>query len=160
MWVIGFTNIWIPFARQLRVLPLSPRQVAAAFLGVPLLMWVIVWLIFVAVYITFVGMPASFRLDALIAGSGTTALANTISWRWQNRLYGMVGFGLIYGFWTAASIGALVAGNPRSGTFVMVTGIVFLVAAVWLCLHTIRHANSASAAYQRPPRFFDTPARS
>lgn len=160
MWVIGFTNIWIPMARQLRILPLTPGEVASAFLAVPVLMWCLVWIIFMAVYMAYVGTPASLRLDALVAGAGTTALANTISWRWQNRLYGMVGFGLIYGFWFAASIGALVVGNPRSGTFVLFTGVVFLLAAVWLCLRTIRHANSASAAYQRPPKFFDTPARS
>lgn len=159
MWVIGFTSIWIPFARQLRILPLSPLRVTTAFLALPVLMWLVVWAIFVALYITFVGTPASFRLDAMVAGAGTTALANTLSWRWQNRLYGMVGMGLIYGFWGAMSIAVLVFGNPRSGLFVSLIGVVFLAAAVWLCLHTVRHANSGSAAYQRRPKFFDTPAR-
>ncbi len=160
MWVIGFANIWTPMARQLRVLPLTPSQANAIFLASPILMWGVLWLMYLVAYATVVGGPVTPRLALFLAISGTSTLANVISLRWKNRLYGMFGAAFVYGFWTLASIVALVLNITDATIPLGIIGVVFYAAAIWLNHNTLVHATSASAAYQRQPKFFDTPARS
>lgn len=159
MWIIGLANIWTPMARQLRVLPLTPREANAIFLAWPIVMWVVLWLVYLAAYASIVGGPVTPRLALFLAISGTSTLANVISLRWKNRLYGMFGAAFVYGFWTLASIVALVMNLTEATVPLATTGVVFYTAAIWLNHNTLVHATSASAAYQRQPKFFDTPAR-
>jgi hypothetical protein len=160
MWVIGLANIWTPMARQLRVLPLTPREVNAVFLAWPIVMWLVLWMMYLAAYAIIVGGPMTPRVDLFLAISGTSTLASVISLRWKNRLYGMVGVAFVYSFWTMASIVALVV-NPADATIpLLIIGAVFYAAAVTMNHKTLLHATSASPAYQRQPKFFDTPARS
>lgn len=160
MWVIGFANIWTPLARQLRVLPLTPREANAIFLASPILMWVALWMIYLVTYAGIVGGPITLRLELFLAISGTSALANVISLRWKNRLYGMFGAAFVYGFWAVAAIVGLVLSLTQLTIPLLTIGVVFYAAAIWLNHNTLVHATSASAAYQRQPKFFDTPARS
>lgn len=160
MWIIGFANIWTPMARQLRVLPLTPREVNAIFLASPILMWTVLWLLYLLAYTVVVGGPVTPRLALFLAISGTSTLANVITLRWKNRLYGMFGVAFVYSFWTLASIVALVMNLTEATVPLAAIGVVFYTAAIGLNHNTLVHATSASAAYQRQPKFFDTPARS
>jgi hypothetical protein len=159
-WVIGFANIWTPLAQQLRVLPLTPRTVNTVFLTMPLIMWAIVWVILLAIRTWILGYPGTLRLDILLAVSGTSTLANVISFRWRNRLYGMAGAALMYGFWSVVSVALLVTRVQDARVLLALTGVTFLALAVRINHHTIVHSHSAAPAYQRQPKFFDTPARS
>lgn len=104
MWVIGLANIWTPMARQLRVLPLTPRQANTVFLSFPVGMWVVLWAMYFIAYAFIVGGPMTPRLDLFLAISGTSTLANVISLRWKNRVYGMLGVAFVYSFWLVASM--------------------------------------------------------
>ncbi len=160
MWIIGFANIWTPMAHQLRVLPLTPRTANAIFLASPIVMWVVLWGMYLAAYAVIVGGPITPRLDLFLAISGTSTLANVISLRWKNRLYGMFGMAFVYGFWMLASLVAMVANLTDIFIPLTIIGATFYGAAIAINHHTLVHATSASAAYQRQPKFFDTPARS
>lgn len=160
MWIIGLANIWTPMARQLRVLPLTPREANAIFLASPIVMWAVLWLMYLVAYATVVGGPFTPRLDLFLAISGTSTLANVISFRWKKRLYGMFGVAFAYSFWMLASVVALVLNLTDILIPLIVIGSVFYGAAIAINHNTLVHATSASAAYQRQPKFFDTPARS
>jgi len=160
MWVIGFSNIWTPMARQLRVLPLTPREANAVFLASPVAMWLALWVMYLTVYAVVVGGPFTPRLDLLLAISGSSTLANVISLRWKNRLFGMIGVAFVYGFWMAASLATVVMNTTNVLIPLIAIGTVFYIAAIAINHNTMVHATGASAAYQRQPKFFDTPARS
>lgn len=159
MWIIGLANIWTPLARQLRVLPLTPRETTAIFLASPIVIWAVLWLMYLAVYAATIGGPISPRLALFLAISGTSTLANVISLRWKNRIYGMLGVAFVYSFWMLASIVALVLNLTEATVQLGIIGVAFYAAAISLAHNTFVHATSASAAYQRQPKFFDTPAR-
>ncbi len=160
MWVIGFSNIWTPMARQLRVLPLTPREANAVFLASPIAMWMALWAMYVTAYVLAVGGPFTPRLDLFLAISGSSTLANVISFRWKNRLFGMVGVAFVYGFWMAASLATALLNLTLIQAPLIAIGVALYIAAVAINHHTLVHATGASAAYQRQPKFFDTPARS
>lgn len=160
MWVIGFANIWTPMVRQLRVLPLTSRGANAIFLAFPIAMWVALWVLYLITYILVVGGPVTLRLELFLAISGSSTVASVISLRWKNRLYGMFGVAFVYGFWFVASVADMVLGLTEARIPLLVIGVVFYSAAIAINHHTLMHATSASAAYQRQPKFFDTPARS
>ena len=159
MWVIGLANIWTPMARQLRVLPLTPREANTVFLSSPVAMWVVLWVMYFIAYALIVGGSITPRLDLFLAISGTSTLANVISLRWKNRLYGMFGVAFVYGFWAVASIVGVMLNLTPLTIPLLTIGIVFYAAAITINHNTLVHATSASAAYQRQPKFFDTPAR-
>jgi len=160
MWVIGFANIWTPMARQLRVLPLTPHGANAVFLASPIAMCMALWAMYVLVYALVVGGPFTPRLDLLLAISGSSTLANVISFRWKNRLFGMGGVAFVSGFWMVASIVTLVMNASGVLIPLIAIGTVFYIAAITINYNTLVYATGASAAYQRQPKFFDTPARS
>jgi hypothetical protein len=159
MWIIGFANIWTPMAHQLRVLPLTPSRANALFLASPFAMWVVLWTMYLVAYAAIVGGPITPRLDLFLAISSTSTLANVISLRWKNRLYGMFGFACVYGFWMLASVVGVMLNLTDILIPLTVIGLVFYGAAIAINHHTLVHATSASAAYQRQPKFFDTPTR-
>jgi hypothetical protein len=159
MWVIGFANIWTPMAHQLRVLPLTSSRANALFLASPVVMWGVLWTMYLVAYAAIVGGPITARLDLFLAISSTSTLANVISLRWKNRLYGMFGVAFVYGFWMLASVVGLVLNLTDILIPLTVIGLVFYGAAIAINHHTLVHATSASAAYQRQPKFFDTPAK-
>jgi hypothetical protein len=156
MWGFGIGNVWTPFARRLRTLPLTSAQTNAIFLLSPLIGWLVTWTMFLALYALVVGPVVTPRLDVWLGLSGTSALASVISLRWKTRFFGMLGMVFVYVFWSLVSIGVLVTQPTDLGTLMLIVGLCFHGGAVVLNGHTLRHATSGSPAYQPVPRLFDT----
>jgi hypothetical protein len=156
MWGFAIGNVWTPFVRRLRTLPLTPAHLNAIFLVAPLIGWVVAWMMFLALYALVVGPVVTPRLDVWLGLSGTSALASVISLRWRPYFFGMLGMLFVYGVWSVISIGLIVARPADLGTLMFIVGICFHGAAVMLNGHTLRHATSGSAAYQSVPKLFDT----
>jgi hypothetical protein len=78
MWT-AFAPDWLR-VRELRVLPITTRTVAAMFTLLPLLTWLTFWLFLLAGYWLLTGhLPSTFRLDLLAGIAGLTCLLNSAS---------------------------------------------------------------------------------
>jgi len=78
MWT-AFAPDWLR-VRELRVLPMTTRTVAAMFTLLPTLTWLTFWLFLLAGYWLLTGhLPSTFRLDLLAGIVGLTCLLNSAS---------------------------------------------------------------------------------
>jgi hypothetical protein len=154
--VVTMMGLWNPWARLLKVLPLSVRQINALLLFTPFATWTILWLLGWSVYVFTYGIPRTPRIEFAFGMAAIGALAHAVLLRFQSSTGT---------FWIIAFLGGLlpqlVKVGLRDGT---VPQIVFaLIGAVALCTaafvnhHTLTRSTSASRAYRRPLPPFGKP---
>jgi hypothetical protein len=144
--VITTIAIWTPWARLLKVLPLSVRQINALLLVTPFATWVWLWLIGLALYSLAYGAPTTLRLDLPFGLAGMAALTQALFLRWSGRFTGIAG--------TAAMLPQLLRLGLRDATSAQVTfgviGAIALVAAAVINHRTLTRSTSSSLVYRRP----------
>ena len=156
--VVTMLGLWTPWARLLKVLPLSVRQINALLLLTPFAAWMILWLLGWAAYAFAYGTPPTSRVDLAFGLAGIGALAHAALLRFQ---------GSTAAVWVFVSIGGLMPlllkVGVREGTdpqivFAMI-GAIALCTAAFVNHHTLTRSTSSSRAYQRPQPPFGFPAK-
>jgi hypothetical protein len=155
--VVSMLGLWTPWARLLRVLPLSVRQINALLLLTPFATWTTLWLIGVAGYSVIYGTPPTFRVSLVFGMAGVAALAHAGLLRLQE------GTGA---FWIRAFIGGLMPMAAKAGVSDRPgVRIAFALAGTFaICLaaginhHTLTQSTSSSRAYRRPQAPFGFPS--
>jgi hypothetical protein len=145
-------GLWVPWARLLKVLPLSVRQINALLLFTSTATWTILWLAGVFLYSLSYGMPETLRIDFAFALAGFAALANAM---WF-RFHGGNGAGLIMGT-LGGLISPIVKFGLRDGTIADIVfaavGAIAFCAGAFINHRTLTRSTSSSRSYQRPRRF-------
>jgi hypothetical protein len=147
--VATMMGLWAPWARLLRVLPLSVRQVNALLLLTPFATWTILWALGWSAYVLAYGTPRTLRIEFAFGMAGIGALAHAAFLRFQ----GSAGT-----LWVMAFSGALmlqlVKIGLRDGTTAQIAfallGAIALCAAAFVNHRTLTRSTSSSPAYQRP----------
>jgi hypothetical protein len=119
-----------PFMRQLRVLPVSARQLNALLVGRRLLGWIVVWLFLLIFHaILFRSAPTTLRPDILLWVAGADALAYAFLLCWM-RWLPIFAFVAIFGLVSGLGIDAFSADlAPFAGSAI---GLASLAAAIWI----------------------------
>ncbi len=156
--VVTMQGLWTPWARLLKVLPLSVRQINALLLLTPFATWMILWLLGWSAYAFAYGTPPTLRVGLAFGLAGIGALAHATLLRFQ---------GSTAAVWVFVSIGALMPQllkvGLRDGTdpqiVFPVIGAMALCTAAFVNHHTLTRSTSSSRAYQRPQPPFGFPAK-
>jgi len=156
--VVTMLGLWTPWARLLKVLPLSVRQINALLLLTPFATWTILWLLGWSAYVFAYGTPRTVGVEFAFGMAAVGALAHAGLLRFQ---------GSIGSFWIIFLCGVLmpqlVKVGLRDGTaahvvFAVIGAIAFCT-ATFVNHHTLTRSTSSSRAYQRPQRPFGFPAK-
>ena len=157
--VVTMMGLWSPWARLLKVLPFSVRQINALLLLTPFATWTILWLVGWSAYVFAYGVPRTLRVEFAFGMAAIGALAHA----------GLLRFQASTGtFWIIAFLGCvlpqLVKVGLRDGTIPQtvfaIMGAVALCAAAFVNHHTLTRSTSSSRAYRRPQPPFGLPAPS
>jgi hypothetical protein len=156
--LVMMQGLWTPWARLLKVLPLSVRQINALLLFTPFATWTILWLLGWSAYVFAYGTPRILRVEFAFGMAAITALAHAA----QLRVQGGTG-----SFWIVVAIGALtpqvVKAGLHDGTVAQVVfaviGAMALCAAAFVNQRTLTLSSSSSRAYRRPQPPFGFPAK-
>ena len=147
-------GLWTPWARLLKVLPVSVRQINALLLLTPFATWVIFWILGWFAYLFVYGTPQTLRLEFVFGIAAIAALAQAGLLRLQ---------GSAATVWVIALSGGLlpqvVRIGLRDGTGVMfvVIGAIALGTAAVVNHRTLTQSTSSSLAYRRPQPPFGVP---
>ena len=155
--VVTMVGLWTPWARLLKVLPLSVRQINALLLLTPFATWTILWLLGWSAYAFAYGTPRTLRVEFVFGMAAIGALAHAALLRVQ---------GSAASFWIIALIGGLmpqlVKVGLRDGTVAQVVfaviGAIALCTAAFVNHRTLTRSTSSSRAYRRPQPPFGVPA--
>lgn len=147
--VVTMMGLWTPWARLLKVLPLSVRQINALLLLTPFATWTILWLLGWSAYVFAYGTPRTLRVEFAFGMAALSALAHAALLRVQ---------GSTASFWVIAFIGGLIPQlvkvGLRDGTDAQVVfaviGAIALCTAAFVNHRTLTHSTSSSRAYRRP----------
>ena len=154
--VVTLLALWTPWARSLKVLPLSVRQINALLIVTPLATWAVLWLVGLTIWSLAYGMPSTLRLDLPFGLAGTGALAHACLLRFQ---------GGAAAFWVAIFIANLASQAMKVGVsdgtaahvvFAVMGAIAFCTAA-FINHRTLTRSTSSSRAYQQPQPPFGLP---
>jgi hypothetical protein len=149
-------SLWTPWARLLKVLPLSVRQINALLLFTPLATWASLWLVWLTVWSLAYGNPSTLRLDLPFGLAGIAALAHA----WLLRFQGGTA-----SFWVMIFIASLVPQVMEVGVsdgtvdhivFAIIGAIAFCTAA-FINDRTLTRSTSSSLAYRSPQPPFGLP---
>jgi len=157
--VLSMLSVWAPWARLLKVMPLSVRQINALLLLTPFATWTTLWFLGFGAYSVAYGIPPTLRVNLVFGMAGFTALAHAA----LLRLEGGAG-----AFWVRAFMGGLIpplvkAGvSDRPGVQIAfaVTGAFALCLALGVNHHTLTQSTSSSRPYRRPQAPFGFQASS
>jgi hypothetical protein len=146
-------GLWTPWARLLKVLPLSVRQINAALLLTPFATWTILWLLGWSAYMFAYGTPPTLRIEFAFGMAAIAGLAHAALLPIQ---------GSTASFWIIALSGGLmpqlVKVGLRDGTVPQVVfaiiGAIALCAAAFVNHRTLTRSSSSSTAYRLPARAF------
>lgn len=144
-------NTWAPWARQLRVLPITVREINLLFLATPVVTWAFAGTT-LAIVLGWPGdaMPLPFTAAAVFAYGAFTALGQAFTFRFQGHPWF---FFLIVGLSSPVSRAvASLSAVPLDLALVM-AGAVALALAAFVNHRTLTRSPSSSIAYQRmrPP---------
>ena len=81
--VVTMAGLWTPWARLLKVLPLSVRQINALLLLTPFATWTILWLLGWSAYALAYGTPQTLRVEFAFGMAAIGALAHAALLRFQ-----------------------------------------------------------------------------
>jgi len=146
-----FQNTWAPWARQLRVLPITVREINLLFLATPVVTWA-----FAGTTLAVVlgwpddAMPLPFTAAAIFAYGAFTALAQALTFRFQGHPWF---FFLMVGLASPLSRALASQSAVQLDLAVVIAGGVALALAAFVNHRTLTRSTSSSVAYQRmrPP---------
>jgi hypothetical protein len=143
-------NTWAPWARHLKVLPLSVRQVNALFLCTPILTWMAVWSVMLLGHVVM-----SYRISeelgplAILAYAGITAATHALAlWSHGNR------FGRVAASWAGAAAAGGAAmylfASPDFSTraLLLTVGVFAFAFAAFMNHRTLTRSTSSALAYR------------
>lgn len=148
---ISMVSAWAPWARRLRVLPLSVTHVNALFLITPLLTWVEVWIVLLLAHAA-LGLPIGEELGprAVLAYGGVCALTNALVFKVYGSLGGQLGVFML--LVTAPMLVLTLFEIPHEWVrfLLLLVGPVSLAVAAFVNHRTLTRSMSGSLAYQTP----------
>jgi len=156
--VVTMQGLWTPWARLLKALPVSVRQINALLLLTPFATWAVLWLLGWIGYALAYGTPRTLAVGLAFSMAAIGALAHAILLRVQ----GSTAF-----VWVVGAIGGLLPQLVKVGVrastigqvvFVAVCAIALFVAA-FINHRTLTRSTSSSRAYRRPQPPFGMPAK-
>ena len=156
--LVTMMGLWNPWARLLKVLPLSVRQINALLLLTPFVTWTILWLLAWSAY-ALAYEPRTMSVGFAFGMAAIGALAHAVLLRFHSS----TGTFWIPGF-LAGLLPPLVNVGLRDGTGAQI--VFALIGAVALCTaalvnhHTLTRSTSSSRPYRRPQPPFGMPAPS
>ena len=154
--LVTMLALWTPWARLLKVLPLSVRQINALLLLTPVATWASVWFVWLMVWSLAYGPPSTLRLDLPFGLAGIAALAHACMLRFQGGTASV---------WVTIVIASRLPQVIKVGVgddtvdqivFAIVGAIAFCTAA-FINHRTLTRSTSSSRAYQRPQPPFGLP---
>lgn len=156
--LVAMQGLWTPWARLLRVLPFSVRQINALLLLTPFATWTVLWLLGVFGYALAYGTPATLRVAFVFGMAGVATLAHAI----LLRLYGSAATG-----WIIGAIGGLMPQLAKVGLsdstvaqiVFAVIGVTAISVAAFVNHRTLTRSTSGSRAYRRPQQPFGLTAK-
>jgi hypothetical protein len=155
--IVSMQGLWTPWARLLRVLPLSVRQINALLLLTPFAAWTVLWILGWGAFRLAYGTPHTYRIGFALGMAAMAALAHAVLLRFQGSTVPFLIISLI-----AAVQPQLVRVGLRDDAntqivFLAISAIGFCAAAL-LNHHTLTRSTSSSRAYSRPFSPFGAPS--
>jgi hypothetical protein len=155
--VVTMVSLWTPWARWLKVLPLSVRQINALLLFTPFATWTILWLLGWSAYVFAYGTPRTLRVEFVFGMAGIGALGHAALLRFQ---------GSAATVWILAFSGGLMPQWVKLGlhdgivahVVFAVIGAIALSTAAFVNHRTLTRSTSSSLTYRRPQSPFGKPA--
>lgn len=149
--IISMVSAWAPWARRLKVLPLSVTQVNALFLITPLLTVVEVWILLLLAHAA-LGLPIGEELGplAVLAYGGVCALVNSLVFKVHGSPRGQ---GTVFMVTVTAPIFVVTLFEiPHEWIrfLLLPIGLFSLALAAFVNHRTLTRSTSGSLAYQRP----------
>jgi hypothetical protein len=146
---------WTQWARLLKVLPLSARQITALFLLTPLATWALLWLVGVSVYALAYGAPPTLRVDLAFGLAGVAALMQAVMLRFQGSI-GLIWIViLVSALWPQLMKVGLSDATAAHRMFAVIGAVAFF-AAGFVNHRTLTRSTSSSPAYRLPVMSFKT----
>ena len=151
---VGMNGTWLPWARLLRVLPLSVGQINALLVISPAVIWMFLWAIIVALRPLSGGVLPFLPWPLVLGLIGASALGNAAMLLIpKGSLMRVAPVGFIFVVPKIISVGV---SNTLAAQIGLVTfGVVTMIIAVAINDHTLKHSTSGSAAYRPAVLPFD-----
>jgi len=148
--MIAGNGVWNPLAKQLKVLPLTVREINGLFLATPLVTWTLVWIVLVVMHRTVVGaLPDSIRPDLLVFAGGTSAVGHMLALRFR-RGGTFQWFFMPLGIATSILIDAVGSAPGAWESFALAgAGFGAFGLAAFVNHRTLTRSTSSARAYQR-----------
>jgi hypothetical protein len=148
---------WTMWARVLRMVPLSVRQINALLVLTPFVTCLLLMTLLGVGFGLARGLPVTLRLDLVVGLAGIAAFAHAFMLRYQ---------GSSGRFWVIVMTGGLLRrileagiGDDTHVIFAAIGGLA-AIAAIGINHATLTQSTSSSAAYRRPQTLFGPPAAS
>ncbi len=149
---ISMFGAWTQWARQLKVLPLSVRQVNALLVFTPIVTWAAVWLIVLLVHAV-MGWPINEELSplAVLAYAGLCAMSHALVLRSMGNTAGQTAASMV-GVVAASAMAINLFENPDYLTrlLVLAIGLTSFGIAALINHYTLTRSTSTAMAYRRP----------
>ena len=148
---------WTMWARVLRMVPLSVRQINALLVLTPFVTCMLLMTLLGVGFGLARGLPVTLRLDLVVGLAGIAAFAHAFMLRYQ---------GSSGSFWVIVLTGGLLSKILEAGIadgthaiFATIGGLA-AIAAIGINHATLTQSTSSSPAYRRPPTPFGPPTAS
>ena len=148
--LIAGNGVWNPWAKHLKVLPLSVRRINVLFVATPLLTWTLLWTVLIVVHIAVIGrFPDTLRLGVLVFAAGTSALGHTAALRMRQQHGAFPWFVMPIGI-AAVVLTNTAGGAPTIGkTWVLtLAGLAGFAVAALLNHRILTRSTSSANAYR------------
>jgi len=144
------SSVWTPWVRQLKVLPLSARQVNALFVFTPIVTWVEIWLLLRVVHAV-LSLPLNVELSplAVLMYAGLVAMNQAVALAFTGGVARRM-VGSMIGFVSAAGGAAAVVEAPDSATRLALMAVVAaasLAIAALVNHYTLTKSTSLARAH-------------
>ena len=148
---ISMVSPWAPWARRLKVLPLSVTHVNALVLLTPLFTWVEIWILLLLAHAA-LGLPIGEELGpfAVLAYGGVSAVANALAFKVHGSRRGLMCVSLLPA--GAPLYVETLRHVPHEWTrlVLLLVGLFSLTCAAIVNHRTLTRSTSGSLVYQRP----------
>ena len=156
--VVTMLSLWAPWARLLKVLPLSAGQINALLLLTPFATWTILWLLGWSAYVFAYGTPHTLRVEFVFGIAAIGALAHAFLLRFQGSPATVWIIALSGGLMPQLVKVALRDGAVPQIVFAVI-GAVALCTAAFVNHRTLTRSTSSSLAYRRLQQPFGISAK-
>jgi hypothetical protein len=149
---ISMFSVWAPWARRLKVLPLSVKQVNALFVLTPVVTWVEIWLMVLLVHVT-LRLPIGVELSplAILAYAGLCAASHSLGLWLLGSVIGQT-VASMAGFLSATGTALVLFEKPNQWTqaSLLLIGLASLAVAALINHRTLTRSTSSARAYRSP----------